>query len=192
MLVLVFQVGADRYGLPSAAIEEVIALVNLRVIADAPPGMAGDFNYHGQLVPVVDLCQLVLDRPSHRRWSTRLLLTRLPDPEGAGKLIGLVSENATELLNVEVDPGAQLISLPDQPDGPIKLLHLEDHLDESAQQFLAAHEVEPPADYKIEEQSGVLPEEAMVPIKVQENSSNETQTELRRRRAPRLSHLDRK
>ena len=182
MLVLVFQIGADRYGLSSAAIEEVIALVNLRRLPDAPPEISGDFNYHGELVPVIDLCQLTLERASHRRWSTRLILTRLADPAATGKLIGLISENATEL-----------VSLPASPDASLKLLEPETLLNEAALKFLAAHETEPPEDYRAEEnETGVLPEEALVPIKVQKQPKPETETQIRRRRAPRLSHLERK
>ncbi|MGB0580753.1 MAG: chemotaxis protein CheW [Limisphaerales bacterium] len=135
MLALVFQIGADRFGLPSAAIEEVIALVNLRHLPAAPEEIPGDFNYHGELVPVIDLCQLSLHRPSHRRWSTRLILTRVADPVAAGKLVGLITENATEL----VPP-------PDESDASLKLLQLEELLSAETLNFLAEHETEPPPE----------------------------------------------
>ena len=45
MLFLAFQVGADRYALETARVVEVLAMVELRKIAGAPVGTAGEFVY---------------------------------------------------------------------------------------------------------------------------------------------------
>ncbi|MGY8675242.1 MAG: chemotaxis protein CheW, partial [Verrucomicrobiia bacterium] len=102
MLALVFQVGGDRVALPAEAIEEIVAMVNLCPLPGAPTGIVGDFNFHGNRVPVIDLGELDLGRVAAPRWSTRIILTRRP---GDNKLIGLIAENATELVRAE--PGTE-------------------------------------------------------------------------------------
>lgn len=178
MLMLGFQIGSDRYGLPSAAIEEVISLVDLRSLPAAPPAIAGDFNYHGKMIPVIDLHRIALDRPSTRRWSTRILIARLTLPEVAGKLVGLVCERATEMLEENDDSGtANRIQT--------KLLQIEEFIDEATRKFLSEHGETPPQDleYKNPPPEQIEPETVVV--------SPATDPSLRRRRRkPRLAHLD--
>ena len=98
MLFLAFQVGADRYALETARVVEVLAMVELRKIAGAPVGTAGEFVYRGEPVPVLDLCTLALGRPSNLRLSTRILLLRHEPQPGAQRTLGLIAEHATELV----------------------------------------------------------------------------------------------
>lgn len=72
-------------------------MVELRKIAGAPVGTAGEFVYRGEPVPVLDLCQLALGRPSNLRLSTRIILLRHEPQRGVMKPLGLVAEHATEL-----------------------------------------------------------------------------------------------
>src|SRR5205807_5393212 len=53
---------------------EVVPLVSLKKIPQAPPGVAGIFNYHGQPVPVIDLSELTIGIPAQARVSTRIIL----------------------------------------------------------------------------------------------------------------------
>ena len=55
--------GDDRYVLNTGQISEILPMVQLKRIPQAPPGVAGAFNYRGVPVPVVDLAQLMLGRP---------------------------------------------------------------------------------------------------------------------------------
>lgn len=174
MLILGFQIGSDRCGLPSAAIEEVISLVDLRNLPSAPASVVGDFNYHETMVPVIDLHRIALDRPSSRRWSTRILLTRVTFPEKAGKLVGLIAEHATELI----DAGTM------EP-GPSRLLDLEEFLDEGTRRYLAAHEETPPPNLEYV----APPPELMEPATIESPAPSEVHIR-RRRRKPRLAYLD--
>jgi len=63
MLFLTFQLGAERYALDASRVVEVLPLVELRKIPNAPHGVAGIFNYRGQPVPVADLSDLILHNP---------------------------------------------------------------------------------------------------------------------------------
>jgi chemotaxis-related protein WspB len=98
-----FELNGDRYVLDIAQIVEVLPLVDLKKIPQSPPGMAGIFSYRGEPVPVVDVCEILLERPARRMLSTRLILVRHPDGNGGEHLLGLIVEKATRML--ERDPG---------------------------------------------------------------------------------------
>ncbi len=188
MLTLAFKIGADQYALPSTEIEEAIALVNLHELPDAPPGIVGEFNYHGRMVPAIDLSELILTRPSHRRWSTRILLTRLTKGGSAGKLVGLIAENATELI--ETDRAVEMNRSP-------RLLHLHDHLDQAAIEFLSALETEPPADWQPaaeEPDLGMPPSDLTLVVTDNDHQPPPepamSPPPIRHRRAPRFSYFD--
>ena len=101
MLFLIFELGKDRYALDVRQIAEVMPLVGVKQIPRAPQAMNGLFNYRGAAVPVVDLSQLTLGRPSVRRLSTRIVLVHYPDPNGGTHLLGLIAERATQTARHE-------------------------------------------------------------------------------------------
>jgi chemotaxis-related protein WspB len=101
MLFLLFELGKDRYALDVRQIAAVLPLVGVKQIPKAPQAMNGLFNYHGAPVPVVDLSQLTLGRPSARRLSTRIVLVHYPDQAGRTHLLGLIAERATQTARHE-------------------------------------------------------------------------------------------
>ena len=101
MLFLIFELGKDRYALDVRQIAEVLPLVAFKQVPRAPQAMNGLFNYRGAPVPVIDLTQLTLGRPSARRLSTRLVLVHYPDDAGQTHLLGLVAERATQTARHE-------------------------------------------------------------------------------------------
>jgi chemotaxis-related protein WspB len=101
MLFLLFELGKDRYALDIRQIAEVLPLVGIKQIPRAPQAMRGLFIYHGAAVPVIDLSQLTLGRPSARRLSTRIVLVHYPDQAGHTHLLGLVAERATQTARHE-------------------------------------------------------------------------------------------
>ena len=100
MLFLVCHFGDDRYVLNTGEISEILPMVQLKRIPQAPPGVAGAFNYRGVPVPVVDLVQLMLGRPARAHLSTRLILTTYLDATGSQRQLGLIAERATETLRL--------------------------------------------------------------------------------------------
>ena len=116
MLFLLFQLGNDRYVLEASRVVEVLPLLELKKIPQAPKGVAGLFNYRGQPVPAVDLSQLTLDQPASERLSTRIIVVKYSDIAGKNLLLGLIAEHATEMLRREskdfVDSGVQLGAAP--------------------------------------------------------------------------------
>ena len=101
MLFLLFQLGRDRYALDVAQVAEVIPLVQLKALPQAPRGVAGLCNYRGKAVPVIDLSALALDRPARARLSTRLILVRYAAPGGGDELLGLLAEQVTDTIRRE-------------------------------------------------------------------------------------------
>ena len=114
MLFMQFQTGSDRYALEAKCVVEVIPLLGLKQIPQAPRGVAGLFNYRGEAVPALDLVMLTTGEPAASRLSTRIIIVRL-DINGLGpKLIGVIAENATgtmrcnpeEFVDTGITPGS--------------------------------------------------------------------------------------
>jgi chemotaxis-related protein WspB len=98
MLFLLFQLGQDRYALEASRVVEVLPLLTMKRLPQAPRGVVGIFNYRGQPVPAIDLSELTLGQPASERLSTRIIVMRYLDAAGATHLFGLVAERATETL----------------------------------------------------------------------------------------------
>lgn len=101
MLFLLFQIGRDRYALEASQIVEILPLVTLKKIPRTPPGVAGLFNYHGVLVPAMDLSELATGQPAAPRLSTRLILVNYPIDAEKRHVLGLMAEMATETIHLD-------------------------------------------------------------------------------------------
>jgi chemotaxis-related protein WspB len=95
MLHLRFRIGAESYALPAFRIAEVLPLVEVRPLPRAAPGVAGIMDYHGRLLPVIDLSELLIGRPATRRLSTRIVVVHYGDGVESAELLGLIVERAT-------------------------------------------------------------------------------------------------
>jgi len=116
MLFLLFQLGKDRYALDASKVVEVTPLLSLKGLPQAPRGVAGLFNYRGRSVPAVDLCELATGQPAVERLSTRIIILNYRHENGTDHLLGLVAENATEMLRRNtkefVDSGVNMGAAP--------------------------------------------------------------------------------
>ncbi len=101
MRCIAFQLGEGHFALPLSELVEVLPLLPVRALAHAPVGVVGVINYRGQVVPVLDLCQLALGQPCVERFSTRLLVLRW---QRAGREVGLLAlmvERAVSELRID-------------------------------------------------------------------------------------------
>jgi chemotaxis-related protein WspB len=98
MLFLLFQLGKDRYAIEAHQVIEILHLVNLKEIPRAAAGVAGVFDYHGASVPLIDLAELALGRPSRQWMSTRVILVKYGGEPGETHVLGLLAEHVTETL----------------------------------------------------------------------------------------------
>ena len=99
MLLLLFEVGSNRFGIDASEIVEVIPLVSLKNVPHAPDCVAGVFNYRGQIVPVIDVNALLGEKPARSRLSTRIILVKPPKAASGERLLGILAERATETLS---------------------------------------------------------------------------------------------
>lgn len=94
MLYIVFQLGGERYALEAGRIVEVAPLMKARHMPRAPRGVTGVLNFRGRPIPVVDLCEVALNRPSAQLMSTRLLIVRY-----GIRLLALVAEHTNGTMH---------------------------------------------------------------------------------------------
>lgn len=116
MLYLLLHLGNDGYALDARRIVEVVPMVNLKPLPHAQDYVAGLFDYRGQLVPVIDLCQLACQRTCRAYQTTRIILVEYTNPAGATHTLGLLAEGVTETIKIkESDLQDGGIHLPEAP-----------------------------------------------------------------------------
>ena len=93
MLYLCFTIGEVRYAVAAREVEAIVPHVQLQACPGGDSGQAGLLRYHNQLIPVFDMCQLLLGEAAAPALSTRIMLFRTP--AASETLFGLVLENAT-------------------------------------------------------------------------------------------------
>ncbi len=96
MLFLTFRIGDESYAIDTAQIAEILPLLRITGMPQAPAGVAGLINYRGRSVRVIDLSALMLGEPAQPHISTRLILVRHEE-----HLLGLIAEQATETMRRE-------------------------------------------------------------------------------------------
>lgn len=114
MLFVLFHLGPERYALDAQRVVEVVPLLALKRLPQAPRGVAGMFIYRGRPVPALDLCELTLGRPAVEHLSTRIIIVNHTSPGGEEQWLGLIAERATEILRRDekdfVDAGLRITS----------------------------------------------------------------------------------
>lgn len=116
MLMLLFYVGDERYVLESKLVVEVIPLVGLKKLHNAPDYVAGLFKYRSNIVPAIDLCQLMQGTACRSVLSSRIVLVNYIRGDRTPQLLGLMAERVTQTLTKTeadlVDPGITLNAAP--------------------------------------------------------------------------------
>ena len=106
MLGLLFSLGRNRYAIDCRTVIEVLPGVELTQIPHAPAFVAGQFDYRGSIVPVIDLCQLVDKKPAEQVLSTRIILLAYGG-NGDTDLIGLMAEKVTEVRQLDSNAASE-------------------------------------------------------------------------------------
>jgi len=111
-----FSIGDDRYVIAINQILVIVPYVSLKSIPSLPDYAAGLLNYHGDSIPVIDICQLLVGRPCPRKLSSRIIVTTIKSNYDGEITIGFLVEHATETITVDddefIDPR---MSNPDMP-----------------------------------------------------------------------------
>jgi len=101
MLFILFSAGDDSYAIAANEVEEVVPYARLKSLPQTHPALVGLLNFHGQPIPVLDVNQMLGQKPVEELFTTRILLCRgvlRSEPE---KLLGLVAENVIETLHTD-------------------------------------------------------------------------------------------
>jgi chemotaxis-related protein WspB len=161
MLFLIFQIGSDRYAIECTQVVEILPLLNWKCVPRAPAGIAGIIDYHGVPVPLIDLVELASGRPSRKWMSTRIIVVNYDanygvnyrqDPSGPVQLLGLVAEQATEVMRRAegefADSGLKIAESPylgyvsTGPSGTIQRVEIKHLLSDSVRNQLFSGELE--------------------------------------------------
>ena len=107
MKLLIFHIGKDRYGIRLQCIVRVLPLQILKSLPLAPHYVAGLINFHGNAVPVLDLCLLAgMPAGGVQHFDSRIILVNYISPDGTSHLLGLMAEH---VLGIETITTTQLV-----------------------------------------------------------------------------------
>jgi chemotaxis-related protein WspB len=116
MLFLIFKLGKDRYALEADRVLEVLPLLAVKRLPQAPRGVAGIFNLRGQPVPALDLSELAFGEPARERLTTRIIVVLHTDSAGRNHPLGLIAENVTQTIRKNpkdfISPGVTIAGAP--------------------------------------------------------------------------------
>jgi len=102
MLLLVFHVKEDCYAIDSNSVREIVPLLKLHSISNAPDYVAGLFNYRGTSVPVIDLCQFLKNKHCNQYYNSRIIIVDYTTDSGS-KLLGLIAEKVTNVMQQDAN-----------------------------------------------------------------------------------------
>jgi chemotaxis-related protein WspB len=126
MLMLLLKAGDETYAMEAGRVIEVVPMVETHPLPHAPgqvaSHVAGVINYHGTVVPLIDLSLLMWGQACRRRMSTRIILVRYDSADGLSQVVGLRAERVTETVCVRKEdfiPGNASLAATPFVDGAI-------------------------------------------------------------------------
>ena len=99
MMLLMFRVNGNRYGIDVVDVVEVVPCVPLQKLQKSPPNVAGLLNYRGNVIPVVDSSLLLGGMDVKACLSSRIIMVR--SDKMRSSCIGFLAENVTETLKID-------------------------------------------------------------------------------------------
>jgi purine-binding chemotaxis protein CheW len=92
-----FRVGKENFGVPIGIVHEIVRMMDITVVPDAPAFIEGVINLRGKIIPVVDLRKRFCEVPQENRRN------RIMVAEVGGHHIGLVVDSANEVLKLNTE-----------------------------------------------------------------------------------------
>jgi purine-binding chemotaxis protein CheW len=92
-----FRIGKEHFGVPISYVHEIVRMMEITVVPDAPTYIEGVINLRGKIIPVVDLRKRFAEQVTPNR-RNRILVAELD-----GHQVGLVVDSASEVLRVNPD-----------------------------------------------------------------------------------------
>jgi purine-binding chemotaxis protein CheW len=95
---LMFKLNNSRYGIPASAAQELFFLPEVTAIAEAPTGILGVINLRGELLPVIDVHQLLgLPRPPFQLNDSMIVL------ESQTQRVGIIVSQVNDVQAIAPD-----------------------------------------------------------------------------------------
>lgn len=99
---LTFGLGREEYGLPVLKVREIIKLMDITAVPQAPPHVKGVINLRGKVIPVVDL-RLKFRIPAQDYTErTSIVVVEVVGTQGH-ILMGIIVDTVFEVLNITAD-----------------------------------------------------------------------------------------
>lgn len=97
-----FRVGNETFGVPIQSVHEIVRMMDITNVPDAPIYIEGVINLRGKIIPVVDLRKRFGEKEIKPSKKNRILVAEI-----GAKMVGLVVDAASEVLKLppaDVDP----------------------------------------------------------------------------------------
>lgn len=142
VLLLLFSAAGHLYAMESRDVVEVIPRVSLRPAVNLASPVVGVFNYRGAVVPVIDLCVLIHQRPSGHYLSSRIIMVTSgsSQADSRDRCVGLLAEGVTDTISrplhafqgtgLSSDRQSYLGGLTLDERGMVQILHLRQLLEQ--------------------------------------------------------------
>jgi chemotaxis-related protein WspB len=149
MLLVLFSLGEQRYGLDAGVVELIVPALPTRAVPGTPPAVSGIFSFRGEVTPVIDLVRLTLGRPVRAALGSRFIITRFA-VAGQARLLALHAESVNEVREVPDEalrqpgirsPGSPYLGpVADTPSGLVQTVTLQQLLPPELQTLLFSPE----------------------------------------------------
>lgn len=93
--ILSFRVADQNYGLPVACVRQIIEMVAFTTLPGAPEMVAGVIDFHGQVIPLLDMRLRLLQPPQPYTLRTPIVVAQLDE-----YLVGLVVDTVTGVVEI--------------------------------------------------------------------------------------------
>ena len=105
MQLLSFTIGGQQYGIDTKNIIEVLPFISAQELPRQPEEIRGLIRYRGKLLPVLDLCQLIVDRPCESRLGTRTVVVKIihENNEDSSHLFAITAEDVIGISTTTLD-----------------------------------------------------------------------------------------
>src|SRR5271157_2071181 len=90
-----FRIGNETYGVRIASVREIVRVLDITAVPNAPGIIVGVINLRGKIVPVMDLLKRFGSATVQPDKKNRILVVELDN-----KLLGLIVSSASEVLKI--------------------------------------------------------------------------------------------
>ena len=95
-----FRVGKENFGVPIGIVHEIVRMMEITVVPDAPSYIEGVINLRGKIIPVMDLRVRFEFANAANTEQTCIIVAQVKLPDGKATQMGLVVDGVEEVINI--------------------------------------------------------------------------------------------